>query len=461
MDYDIEHGGPSLNPDALEEAADWKAPRIDNGVDVVDPARYYSKEFMDKEWETLWTRVWTIAGIASDIPEVGDYFTYDLLHESFIIVRVADGEDGIKGYYNVCGHRGNRLVQNEFGSVVDAFTCGFHSWSWNIDGSLKYIQDEESFHPDILSQAPDMVEVALDSVGGIIFINMDSNPQPLREFLGPVADHMESFQVGKMHAVRHTRSQWAANWKTGVDAFYETYHLHAVHPETQTVMGDLDCQFDCYPNGMSRMIVPIGRPSPHFSDQESINEGLKYMLSGVGLDPKDFDGDAQTVRPALSDAKRNLARQFDLDYERLSDIQLTDGFGTGIFPNTQFGMHPEGAFLMRFLPDPDNPQHFAYDNITLVRYVDDPKFSVPDWMGLPEGTDYTGAERPEIEHKAIGELPELGLVLDQDSSLLPVVQKGVRSRAFQGPLWCEQEQRLRHFHKELDRHINGEADTLA
>jgi len=55
----------------------------------------------------------------------------------------------------------------------------------------------------------------------------------------------------------------------------------------------------------------------------------------------------------------------------------------------------------------------------------------------------------------------LGLVLDQDSSLLPVVQKGVRSRAFQGPLWCEQEQRLRHFHKELDRHINGEPDTLA
>jgi hypothetical protein len=77
-------------------------------------------------------------------------------------------------------------------------------------------------------------------------------------------------------------------------------------------------------------------------------------------------------------------------------------------------------------------------------------------MGLPEGTDTSGRERPDIEHKAIGEPAELGLVLDQDSELLPVVQKGLRSKAFKGPLWSEQEQRLRHFHNELDRYIEGE-----
>ena len=45
-----------------------------------------------------------------------------------------------------------------------------------------------------------------------------------------------------MVCVRHVVSEWAANWKTGVDAFYETYHLHAVHPETQDVMDDLGCR---------------------------------------------------------------------------------------------------------------------------------------------------------------------------------------------------------------------------
>jgi len=37
-----------------------------------------------------------------------------------------------------------------------------------------------------------------------------------------------------------------------------------------------------------------------------------------------------------------------------------------------------------------------------------------------------------------------------------VLQRGIRSRAFDGPLWSEQEQRLRHFHIELDRYLAQE-----
>ncbi|MGW8368178.1 MAG: SRPBCC family protein, partial [Gammaproteobacteria bacterium] len=81
---------------------------------------------------------------------------------------------------------------------------------------------------------------------------------------------------------------------------------------------------------------------------------------------------------------------------------------------------------------------------------------VPDWMGLPEGADTSGETRPDVEHIGIGEPANLGLVLDQDSELLPVVQKGIRSRGFRGAIWSEQEIRLRHFHRELDRYLNGE-----
>jgi phenylpropionate dioxygenase-like ring-hydroxylating dioxygenase large terminal subunit len=88
--------------------------------------------------------------------------------------------------------------------------------------------------------------------------------------------------------------------------------------------------------------------------------------------------------------------------------------------------------------------------------ADDPDYDVPAWMGLPEGTDLSGEDRPEIEYKGVGEPAELGLVLDQDSELLPVVQKGIRSRAFKGAIWSEQEARLRHFHREIDRYLNGE-----
>ena len=94
--------------------------------------------------------------------------------------------------------------------------------------------------------------------------------------------------------------------------------------------------------------------------------------------------------------------------------------------------------------------------MTLVRPVDDPNYSVPGWMGLPEGTDTSGEIRPDTEYTKIGEPPNLGEVLDQDSELLPVVQKGTRSKGFAGAIWGEQEQRLRHFHTELNRYLNGE-----
>ena len=94
MDYNLEQGGPVLNPDAPPAAPDAKAPYVDNGADIKAPSRYYTAAWKAKEWERVWSRVWTIAGLVSDIPEVGDFLTYDLLHESFVIVRTGAGPAG-------------------------------------------------------------------------------------------------------------------------------------------------------------------------------------------------------------------------------------------------------------------------------------------------------------------------------------------------------------------------------
>ncbi|NIM69291.1 MAG: aromatic ring-hydroxylating dioxygenase subunit alpha, partial [Xanthomonadales bacterium] len=203
-------------------------------------------------------------------------------------------------------------------------------------------------------------------------------------------------------------------------------------------------------------IVPIAAKTKRQSDQDAMNDSLAYMMREASMDPARYSGSARGVRAAIAQAKRERAKKYGLEYERFTDGQLTDSWATGVFPNVQLGLHPEGAFLMRFMPHPSDPERFYYDTMTLVRPVDDPDYAVPGWMGLPEGTDTSGEFRPDTEYVASGEPPNLGLVLDQDSELLPVVQKGLRSRGFAGPLWSEQEQRLRHFHKELDRYLGGE-----
>jgi hypothetical protein len=215
-------------------------------------------------------------------------------------------------------------------------------------------------------------------------------------------------------------------------------------------------QCDLYANGASRMIVPIGQMTPRIADQDALNDGLRMMLADVGLDPASFEGRAREVRPAIQQAKRERASRLGQDYSGFVDGQLTDSWATGIFPNVQIGCHPEGVFLMRFLPHETDPERFWYDTMTLVAPCDHPDYKVPDWMGLPEGTDTSGRTRPLCEVFTLGQDGNLGLVLGQDSELLPVVQRGMRSRGFKHQLWSEQEQRLRHFHSELARYLEGE-----
>jgi phenylpropionate dioxygenase-like ring-hydroxylating dioxygenase large terminal subunit len=442
-----------INPAADAVDLEAKQPFVDNGLDVHDPGRYYDPEFMAREWDQLWTRSWLIAGIETDIPEPGDYSVFRIGRESIIIVRQEDGS--VKAMYNVCAHRGNQLVQNDRGSVMQ-FTCAFHSWQYGLDGQCTHITDKETFNPELVKQNPMLKPVHCETFAGLVFVNMDENPPPLKERFGLPEGYLEAYQLDKMHCVRHVYSEWHANWKTGVDAFYETYHLHAVHPETQDVMDDMGVQLDLYPHGGSRMLVPIAVKTKRQADQEVMNPSLEYMMTEVSIDPSQFAGDANEVREAIQKAKRARSDRLGLGYERFTDGQLTDSWATGIFPNVQIGLHPEGAFLMRFMPHPTDPEKFYYDTMTLVRPVDDPDYSVPGWMGLPEGTDTSGEIRPDTEYVASGEPPNLGLVLDQDSELLPVLQRGIRSKGFSGAIWGEQEQRLRHFHKEVNRYLDGE-----
>ncbi|MEM1261366.1 MAG: aromatic ring-hydroxylating dioxygenase subunit alpha [Pseudomonadota bacterium] len=442
-----------MNMNAPANSLEAKQPDIDNGIDVLHPSRYYSRDFMEKEMTSLWPRVWLLAGVTSDIPEDGDYFVFDIGREQFVIARQED--ESIKAFYNVCPHRGNRVCLNERGTV-GSFSCAFHGWRFGIDGKLEEITDKETFDPRVVAHRPGLNEVRCDTIGGIIFINMDGKAPPLAEYLGLPEGYIEAYEVDKMNVIHHVRSAWKANWKIGVDAFYETYHLPYVHPQTQGVMEDFS-QNDLYPNGASRMIVPICVKSHRVDDQESVDPYQAAMMQEAGLDPASFTGSAADVRQAVQQAKRARAKRLGLDhYDNFTDGQLTDSWATGLFPNVQMGMHPEGVFIMRFLPDADDPELFYYETMVLFRSVDDPDYTVPAWMGLPEGTDSSGENRPAVIHVPLGESPDLGEVLDQDAELLPVQQRGVRSRGFRGALYGDQEQRVRHFEMEVERYINGE-----
>jgi phenylpropionate dioxygenase-like ring-hydroxylating dioxygenase large terminal subunit len=451
MDYDYKTG-TTINAEAPAGSLEAKQPYIDNGVGVADKSRYFDSEFMSVEWQRLWTQTWLIAAVTSDLPDVGSYSLFDVGKESIIVVRT---QTGYKAFYNVCTHRGTRLLHEPLGKKL-RFVCPFHSWRFDGQtGDLLAITDEDTFREEVVCDRPGLTELACETHAGIVFVSMQDNPPPLAAAIGLPAGYLEAYNIENMQVIRHVRTEWGANWKIGIEAFYESYHLHAVHPETRGVMGDLNVQYDLYPNGASRMIVPLAQLSPRLSDQQTVNEGLRGMMLEAGIDPNGYDGDASGVRAAIQQAKRQRAKRLGLDYSEFTDGQLTDSWATGIFPNVQIGCHPEGVFLMRFLPHPKDPERFYYDTMTLFLPADDPNYSAPAWMGLPQGMDTSGTTRPACEHYRINEDGNLGLVLSQDAQLLPIVQAGLHSKGFHGQRWGEQEQRLRHFNAELDRHLTG------
>src|SRR5437588_12718335 len=98
------------------------------------PQQYFvSEKIFEEERTKIFARQWVLVGHQSQIANAGDYFTAQVADESLIIVR--DQRSSIRGFYNVCRHRGKRLCQDSSGQVR-AIQCPYHAWTYALDGRL-------------------------------------------------------------------------------------------------------------------------------------------------------------------------------------------------------------------------------------------------------------------------------------------------------------------------------------
>ena len=95
--------------------------------------RYWSRDFMAKEWDHIWTKAWLIGGLASQVAKPGDFFTYDIGRESILVTHGEDGQ--IRAFYNVCPHRGMRVCTAEAGNKP-IHQCIYHGWAFKPDGDF-------------------------------------------------------------------------------------------------------------------------------------------------------------------------------------------------------------------------------------------------------------------------------------------------------------------------------------
>ena len=217
---------------AVARGKPWaeKYPELGTGPLSTEP--YISEEYFALERDRVFRRSWLNVGRVEEIPNAGDYFVREIAicSASVLIVRGSDGV--VRGFHNVCSHRGNRLVKDQRGSCRAAFVCGFHSWAYSNDGALIGVPDEEKFY-GLDKRAHGLTPVNTDIWEGFIFVHMDPEPaETLRDYLDGVADRLDGCPFHKMELFQAYRVEERANWKIGVDAQNELYHLPFQHRQT-------------------------------------------------------------------------------------------------------------------------------------------------------------------------------------------------------------------------------------
>jgi phenylpropionate dioxygenase-like ring-hydroxylating dioxygenase large terminal subunit len=411
----------------------------------IDPAPFRDPDWLARERDALWRRRWLCAGVARDAAEPGQWFSFDIAGEGFIVTRGRDG--ALHAFHNVCPHRGTRLVEGDFGTATGGrFVCAFHSWSFGLDGRNIGVTDRRFFEAEALCGSIDLAKVRVAEWDGFIFICQDEDAPPLQESLGEIAEHLAAYRFADMQVVKDAVVDLPANWKLVLHANLEAYHFHALHPEALPFADDLIQQIDFYPGGHSRFITPTGIPSSRLPPREKLSDEQKWLLAEVGINGERFTGGSRAVRRALQDAKRQTDNIFGLDYSRYSDNQLTDDWSIAIFPNMSLNAHPEGVLFMRYLPDPRDPARCRFHVMVLAPPLA-PGARPPGYMGVEEDADLSGARRAERRYADASE-PGLGWALDADCRIVAQVQRGMESSGFSSLRLGELEQRIQHFQAE-------------
>jgi glycine betaine catabolism A len=191
---------------------------------------YRTEAAFARERERIFFREWFCLARAEELGGPGAWLSREVAGESVLLVRLPDG--AIAAHYNVCRHRGSRLVPEcGAGQFTTGIRCPYHAWTYQLDGRLRtapYLEDGDGVDRDALSLHP--IDVA--GWGGFVFVRLTPDAGPaLAEQLGGAAERVRRYPLAELRSAHRIEYQVAANWKVILENYNECYHCGPVHPE--------------------------------------------------------------------------------------------------------------------------------------------------------------------------------------------------------------------------------------
>ncbi len=204
------------------------------------PARYYKDhDLFRDEVERFYCQTWICAGRANQVPTPGDYFLREVAAESVIITR--DGTSSLRAFFNVCRHRGTRICARAEGSFPGRIQCGYHGWTYGLDGSL--IGAPHARDGFCREDYP-LNRVHADVWDGHIFIHLGSEPVPLASQLEDLPQKFLHWQMAELRMHRRIEYEVKANWKLIMLNYNECLHCPILHPALNAISDYLSGEND-------------------------------------------------------------------------------------------------------------------------------------------------------------------------------------------------------------------------
>jgi len=395
MSSRIESSGGSIGDLIASRVANRGLPR----------AFYHDQRVYRAEIDTVWRQGWLVAGHACQIPEAGDYFTYEFDGDSVIVVRGDDG--GIRAFYNTCRHRGTQICTQQAGHV-GRFVCPYHQWVYGRDGELLTARGM----PDDLDRSQlGLAPAAVREVAGLIFVSFADEPTDFDAAQAELEPAIVPQGLAQAKVARTIDYVVAANWKLVWENNRECYHCNANHPQY------IKANFDHYnaDDTSGRVQTAI--------DAATARSHVKWAACGLEVTHK------QTGMTVFPDAERDI-------WFAANRTPLVDGYVSETMTGQQvaplMGQYADadvGTLRIRTLPNFWN--HSSCDHSVSTQLV-------------PTGLHQTNVRvtwlvnreaQEGIDYKLDDLLPFWQLTSEQDWELCAAAQRGINSHAYRpGPL---------------------------
>jgi choline monooxygenase len=348
---------------------------------------FTSEDYFTLEQKRLFARTWVLAGLASELPNVGDVRPVEVAGRPVILTRGNDGE--IRAFHNVCPHRGVRLViENLDGKAM--MTCPYHAWTYAMDGKLK---SRPHFHKPDCHDTEGDDNISLFSVRSTtwydwVFVNFDNKAEPFEHHIAPVEKWFEGFPLDPMRCAEHRSYEFNCNWKLAVENYCDFYHIFMVHPALHQSMS----------KETRKSMLGMGRHL--MNDYLFDTESLSANQSGLGM----------SLIPGLN--------------PEFEGRQVY----SAIFPNMVVNVFPSNAQCVLFEP------------------VSAGKTRMHMWFYFVDG-DHTNPAFAEARENQIREWDQLNA---EDEGICRRLQEGRMCDAYDGgrlaPYW---DQGTIHFHRQI------------